>query len=277
MRRDALRGPLLTWGPAVLGLLAWTLSAQGAVPPARWAGGALLAFVLPGFAATGALFLTRPLSTVERAVLAPALSLAVVVLGGLIVDVLGMRLTAGTWGGLTAIATVLLAGVRYLREFLAARDAARDGRPVTVDAVPDEESGRFAAADRRTAVLKLGSLALVAVLIGGAFWIAMRSAHHPTGAGYTALSIIQEDDNNPSDGMRPVTVAVECHEDDTTRYLVQVQGAPSGTLIRTVVSLDPGEVWKSDLLVPGADKVTAELFKGTDTTPYRSVFLSGLP
>lgn len=272
MRRDALRAPLVTWGPAVLALLAWALTAQGAVPPARWAGGALLAFALPGIAATGALFPTRPLSNVERAVLAPALSLAVVVLGGLLVDVLGMRLTAGTWGGLTAIATVVLAAVRYLREFL----AARDGRPVTVDAVPDEESGRFAAADRRTAVLKLGSLALVAVLLGGAFWIAMRGAHHQTEAGYTALSIIQEDDNNPGDGMRPVTVAVECHEDDTTRYLVQVQGAPSGTVTRIVVSLDPGEVFKSDLLVPSADKVTAELFKGTDTTPYRSVFLSGL-
>jgi len=272
MRRDALRAPLVTWGPAVLALLAWALTAQGAVPPARWAGGALLAFALPGIAATGALFPTRPLPNVERAVLAPALSLAVVVLGGLLVDVLGMRLTAGTWGGLTAIATVVLAALRYLREFL----AARDGRPVTVDAVPDEESGRFAAADDRTVALKLGSLALVAVLLGGAFWIAMRSAVNQPEPGYTALSIVQEDDNNRSDALRPVTIAVECHEDDTTQYRVEVKGAKSGVLSRFFVTLDPGEVWKSDLQVPNTDKVTADLFKGTDSTPYRSVFLSGL-
>jgi hypothetical protein len=271
-RPDALRAALAIWGPAALALLAWPLTGQGAVPPARWAGGALLAFVLPGAAATGALFFTRALSTVERVVLAPALSLAVVVLGGLLVDVLGMRLTAGTWGGLTAIATVVLAGVRYLRWFL----ATRDGRPVTVEAAPDEESGRFASADGRTAALKLGSLALVAVLLGGAFWIATRSSHNQPEAGYTTLSIVQEDDDNPGDGMRPVTIAVECHEDGTTRYVVQVQGTQSGMLTRLTISLDPGDVWKRDLLVPNGDKVTANLFKGTGTTPYRSVFLSGL-
>ena len=273
MRRpDAWRAALVAWGPAAVALLAWPLTVQGAVPPVRWVCGALLAFVLPGLAATGALFVARPLSTVERAVLAPALSLAVVVLGGLLVDVLGMRLTAGTWGGLTAIATVVLAGVRHLRWYR----STVDGQAVTVDAVPDEESGRFAAADGRTVALKLGSLALVAVLLGGAFWIAMRSAVNQPEPGYTALSIVQEDDNNRSDALRPVTIAVECHEDDTTQYRVEVKGAKSGVLSRFFVTLDPGEVWKSDLQVPNTDKVTADLFKGTDSTPYRSVFLSGL-
>jgi hypothetical protein len=271
-RRDALRAAFADWGPAALALLAWPLTVQGALPPARWAAGALLAFVLPGVAATGALFLNRSLSNVERAVLAPALSLAIVVLGGLLVDVLGLRLTPGTWGGLTAIATVLLAGVRYLRRFL----AAREGRPVTAQAVPDEESGRFAAAGGRTVALKLGSLALVAVLLGGAFWIAMRSAHNQPEAGYTALSMVQEDDHNPSDGLRPVTISVECHETGITRYVVQVRGAETGVLTTYTISLDRDDVWKRDILVPTGDKVTADLFKGADTTPYRSVFISGL-
>jgi uncharacterized membrane protein len=270
-RLEARRAALIAWAPAMAALVAWLLSAQHAVPPARWAAGLLLAFVVPGMAATAALFFGRPLSTMERVVLAPALSLATLVLGGLLLDALGLRLTAGSWGGLTAVATVVLAGVGYLRWLRATRGS----RTVMVEAVPDDDAGRFAPATNRQLVLKLGSLVLAAALLGGASWVALHSATNQSQAGFTALSMVHADDANQTDTLRPVTLAVFSHETVSTQYFLRLSGAQS-VLNQFTISLQPGEVWQTVVQVPFGEKVTADLFKGVSTTPYRSVYVSGL-
>jgi len=71
--------------------------------------GLLLALVLPGMAITEGVLRGRKLARVERIVLAPALSLAVLVLAGLIVYATGFRLEKVAWTSATA--GVTLAGL----------------------------------------------------------------------------------------------------------------------------------------------------------------------
>ncbi|GAA5181291.1 hypothetical protein GCM10023322_15570 [Rugosimonospora acidiphila] len=311
--------------PAALALLAWLVALQHAVGPARVVAGLLLVFVLPGVAGNLALFpdtgtgagagadSARP-SRLERVVLVPALSLAVPVIGGVLLDVVGLHLTAGTWGGLGALTTVVLAGVGYLRgrHGLGAPAGQRPGdlsaaatqvitaqatrippgttqavrtqaiktqavsaqasttQAVTTQAVRPPE-GRWS---RRTA-LRLAPLGLAVVVLAGAAYIGLHSANLQRREAFTALSMLPDDDPNSTDQVRPVTLSVDCHEVEQTRYTVQVQeGDADGP--RYQVSLAPGEVWKQDLNVPISDRVTANLFKGDGTTPYRTVFVSGL-
>lgn len=75
--------------------------------PLAVAGGLLLAFVLPGLALSAIIFRNRTLSPVERTVLAPALSLAVLVTGGLLLYVAGFALNRTSWTLAVAGATLL--------------------------------------------------------------------------------------------------------------------------------------------------------------------------
>jgi hypothetical protein len=70
------------------------------------AGGLLLGLVLPGLALTAIIFRHRTLSAVERTVLAPALSLAVLVVSGLLLHVADFRLDRVSWTLAAAGATL---------------------------------------------------------------------------------------------------------------------------------------------------------------------------
>src|SRR4051812_14712464 len=78
-------------------------------PPAAVPAGLLLAFVLPGCAVVTAALGWVRLSAVERTVLVPAVSLAVVVLGGLGLNAARIRLDRASWTALTVAVTVLAA------------------------------------------------------------------------------------------------------------------------------------------------------------------------
>jgi len=97
--------------PAARGLAAVTVLAAAAVlagpPPAAIAGGLLLGLVLPGVALSAVLFRGRALTAVERSVLAPALSLAVLVIAGLVVYASGFALDRVAWTSATAVVTLL--------------------------------------------------------------------------------------------------------------------------------------------------------------------------
>ncbi len=75
--------------------------------PLAVVGGLLLGFVLPGLALTAIIFRNRTLSAVERTVLAPALSLAVLVVSGLLLFAAGFRLDRLSWTLAAAGATLL--------------------------------------------------------------------------------------------------------------------------------------------------------------------------
>jgi uncharacterized membrane protein len=264
---------VIAWAPAVAAVLAWPLAQQDAVPPARWAAGVLLAFLLPGLSLTAVLFFGRALSMVERAVLAPALSLAVLVLGGLVLNALRIRLTAQSWATLTASTTVVLAGAGYARWWL----TTRHGGTPPVEVPRGGGAGHAQKASRATLVLKLASLAAIVILLAGASWLAITDAvKQQTQDTFTELSIVPEHDSNPTVGQRTVDIAVASHERGMTHYVMRVRGEQGPVLNQYTISLYPLQTWKQKVEVPVAQKVTAELFKGTDTTPYRTVFLSGL-
>ena len=75
--------------------------------PLALVGGLLLALILPGLAVTETVLRGRKLARVERVVLAPALSLAVLVLAGLIVYITGFRLEKVAWTSATVGVTLL--------------------------------------------------------------------------------------------------------------------------------------------------------------------------
>jgi hypothetical protein len=211
--------------------------------------GLLLALVLPGAAATAALFTGRVVSTVERLVLVPALSLAVLVLGGLGLYACGVPLVRWSWAALAAGATALGALVAYLRR---RRGAGRAGR------VPP--------AWQRTA-RHLLPLAVAAALLGGAGWVSVASAHAQwSRTAVVALSMTTAD--RATTGTRTVTIAVR----GSGTYRVRVTG-PDG-YDRTLPVTTSG-TWHTTLSVPAAERVTAQLFRTGDTTAYRTVYLDG--
>ena len=92
-------------------LAAVTVAAGAAVlvgpQPVSTAGGLLLGFVLPGLALTATLLRGRTLTPVERTMLAPALSLAVLVIAGLAIYLSGFVLNRIAWTSATVGVTLM--------------------------------------------------------------------------------------------------------------------------------------------------------------------------
>ncbi|WP_306211627.1 hypothetical protein [Actinoplanes sp. RD1] len=114
--------------------------------PFAVAGGLLLGFLLPGAALTQALFPVRVLTRIERTVLAPALSLATLVLGGLLLYVCRAPLGRVSWTALTAGVTVLALIATTIPRLRSTGGAAEDVtstgdiRPARVAAAPGAAS-----------------------------------------------------------------------------------------------------------------------------------------
>jgi hypothetical protein len=233
--------------------------------------GLLLALVLPGVALTAALFGGRALSTVERLVLPPALSFAVLILGGLGVYALGVALNRASWTALTAGVTVI-AGIntalwQRLRPSTASpsvTETALIGRVL----VPEQEKVRLS-----TLFWRIVPLIVAVVMVVGAGAIAWRGANADHRA-YTSLSVVPAPDNEAHPGRRTVVLAVHCEEDGTTGYRLRVLG-DNGFQATFDLTLRPGTDWAQPLQVPPTGTVTADLFKGSGPSPYRTVYLAG--
>ena len=107
-------------------LAAVTVVAAAAVlagpDPVAVAGGLLLAFALPGVALTAVLFRGRDLNAVERVLLAPALSLGLLILSGLVMYAAGIDLDRTAWTSATAGVTL----IALLRAVLPGRESTLD-------------------------------------------------------------------------------------------------------------------------------------------------------
>ena len=103
--------------------------------PTAIAGGMLLGFVLPGLALTEVLFRRRTLSPVERIVLAPALSLAVLIVSGLLLYVAGVHLDRTSW-------TLAAAGVALVVAAADRGGAAGRAGPATTNRPRSDELAR---------------------------------------------------------------------------------------------------------------------------------------
>jgi hypothetical protein len=210
--------------------------------------GLLLAFVLPGAALVAALFPRRGLSRLERAVLCVALSLAVLVLGGLALHAAGVRLSTVSWLALTGGVTLLAALVAYLRR---------------VDWAPFP----------RVAVRPLAPLALAAALLGGAAWLSLATAQRQTAATpVTALSIVDVSGADTAGDTRSLTLEVTNQEAVAASYALTVTGT-KGYAVTLQLTVSRAAPWRRSLTVPLTDQVTASLYRAGDTSPYRTVHL----
>lgn len=237
-------------------------------PVAAVAGGALLAFVLPGTALVGALFGdSRTLRRLERYVLAGALSLAVLILGGLLLYAVGIRLRMPSWTALTGAVTLAGAAVTYVRAARVARGgtgpraAARTGT-----------GGRDAVRLARRAA----PLALALALLGGAAWVSVASAHREAAATtVTALSIVSAENPDPAtSSTRRVLYAVTTQGTTPASFTLEVRG-PDGYAVSLTLTVSKRSSWYHTLEVPVTDRVTASLYRGGESTPYRTVYLHG--
>jgi hypothetical protein len=204
------------------------------VPVLEVAAGLALALVLPGHALVGALGRGRRWSRVEWIVLTPAFSLAVLVLGGMVLNAAHASLDTPAWA-------LLSGGVTLAALF-----------------VPAGRRPRFN--PRLATPLVLASLILV--LAG---WISLRSAAEQRDAvAVTSLS------------MRPVggevRLDVQTQNASAATYRLVVSG-PDGFRATFAPPVGPDGRWDHDLAVPADGRVTADLYRAGDATPYRSVFL----
>lgn len=114
---DTVSSAILRGGGLSAAALLSALFVWAGPRPTTVAAGLLLAFVLPGAAVASALLRGPRLSGVERIILVPALSMAVLVLGGLALNVCRVRLTEVSWTALTVSATILGAAAGVARSW----------------------------------------------------------------------------------------------------------------------------------------------------------------
>ncbi len=116
MNAELTRGLTYLTPPVQTAVVTVASAAAALAGPAPLAvtGGLLLGFVLPGLALIALIFRNRTLSAVERTVLAPALSLAVLVASGLLLYAAGVTLNRVSWTLAAAGVTLLALGLRAL-------------------------------------------------------------------------------------------------------------------------------------------------------------------
>jgi hypothetical protein len=207
---------------------------------------------------------------VERLVLPPALSCAVLILGGLGMYASGVLLTRISWTALTAGVTVLAGLVAVLRRRapVAATPAVTETAMLGRVLVSEQER-----LSPRTAAWRLAPLVIAVLLAVGAGLLAFGGANHDHRT-FTALALVPAPAPDDRSGLRSVQLSVRCQEEHPTDYSLRVV-VDQGVIQTFAVSLRPGGAWAQTLQVPSAGTVTAELFRGNDTAPYRSVHLAG--
>ena len=272
--------------------------------PLAVAGGLLLGFVLPGTALTLALFRGRTLTSIERTTLAPALSMAVVIVAGLVLHACGADLDRVSWtvatAGVTLLALVVPAvlprrvpavvepveeaprpvGERLSRIQVAPGDVAviAEARTVVMSVVPAEDEEQAAAegkSQRGRLVRQLLPLVLVLAVLGGASWLSFGTSRETYETTVTALSA---GPSGPVDaaGNRTVAVSVSGLVRTDGPYTLVVTGAPGTTATRRVIAVTGAGEWTETLTMPGAQRMTVNLYRSGDTTAYRTLFISAV-
>lgn len=276
MRREFARSLLVALvAPAVtiLGLLAggWWTSPAGNI--LEIAAGLSLVLILPGFTLTTALWPRRPegskvgstlpgrtVGDLERLAWSLGLSIAVAVIGALLLNLLPGGLTRASWLvllGTWAIVAVVAATAR--------RHTVRQERNgVRVRAGQSWSRPRY-----RQAAASITAIAVV----GSALWLACSSAASVSHAGFTQLWLVPQTnrDNDISSATR-AQLGVHGYEPGNTRYRLVLRS--NDTIIATwSFTLITDDVWQQMVDLPHGQQLAADLYRNDDRTPYRYVVL----
>ncbi|MFI7602964.1 hypothetical protein [Actinoplanes sp. NPDC049681] len=272
--------------------------------PLTVAGGLLLALVLPGVAVTEALFTRRTLTAVERTLLAPALSMGVLVVAGFAIYLCGVPLDRLSWtvatGSLTLVALALpmvlpkRAAVapapvgeeprpvveRRSRIDLTPRDATvmAEARTIIMSVAPPEDEEQAAAeekAQRSRLVRQLLPLVLVLAVLGGASWLSFGTSRETFETTVTALSAAP---SGPVDarGNRVVAVSASGLVASDGPYTLTVSAAAGGTPTRRVITPVGDGSWSEQLTMPGDQRMTVSLYRAGDTGAFRTLYISAV-
>ncbi|AGL18378.1 hypothetical protein [Actinoplanes sp. N902-109] len=295
----------LVWAGTSLSALAVLLGPA----PVSVPGGLLLGFVLPGAALTGALLRRRELTTVERIALAPALSMATLVVTGLLLYVCRVPLDRSSWTAATAGVSVLgllATALRRPAPETGPSDAgppdaepldagpldagAPAGGPVPVGPVPEMADAHtivmsvvpparqeVVAAEYRAKRARLVRqslpLLLVVAVLGGASWLSLRTSAETSRTTVTALSAAPASPVN-SAGNRTVVVSASGLAAAEGPYTVRVSAVAGRTARTRTVAVTGAGTWSETMTVPGGVRVTIGLYRSGDTTAYRSISVS---
>ncbi|BCJ48554.1 hypothetical protein Asp14428_00290 [Actinoplanes sp. NBRC 14428] len=263
--------------------------------PLAVAGGLLLGFVLPGAALTGALLRGRTLTAVERTLLAPALSLATLVVGGLLVHLCRLPLNRWSWTVATGGIALLALAVQVVLPGPAvtgppAEEAApvpagsweaaavAEGRTVVMTVAPhtsEEPADADDKARRIRLVKQLLPLVLVLAVLGGASWLSFGTSRETYETTVTALSAAP---SGPVDaaGDRVVAMAASGLVAADGPYTLTVTGAAGTAPIRRIITPGRDGAWSENLTLPGDERVTVNLYRAGDTAAYRTLAISAV-
>ncbi|GGN06926.1 hypothetical protein FHR83_002369 [Actinoplanes campanulatus] len=228
-------------------------------------GGLLLAFVLPGLAINDALFRPgrRDIGVVERTILVPALSLAVLVLGGLLLWGAGGNLNRTSWMLVCAMGTLIAIGVAVYRTHTGA----------TVAASPGKAGGERRAVSKQRLIRDVLPLALAAVMLAGVGIWSFADSEQTYDIAVTSLSAAPPGAVDPA-GNRPVQVTAAGLSASAGPYTMVVTGTSGEELSRHDITPDTDGDWTGRLTVPADERVTVNLFRGGETAAFRTLIIA---
>ena len=251
-------------------------------------GGLLLAFGLPGFALTTAVFRERiSLAPVERLMLVPALSLATLVLGGIVAWVAGLPLHRWTWLGISGVVTLVALATTVIWPVpvpTAAATAAKLPTPedstVVLPVTPDRERtlqqeppGWWSRLIPAQPAHTLVPFVLTGLLLGGAGWFSVWTSKRTHDVTVTALSAAPPSSADNL-GDRTVTVTATGLTATGAPYALAVISPVGDETFRQALTPDPKGAWTGTVTVPDGERTTIGLFRSGDTTAYRTVIIA---
>jgi hypothetical protein len=262
-------------------------------PPITIIGGILLGFVLPGLALTEALFRRRTLTAVERTMLAPALSLAVLVIAGLVIYVAGYALDRVAWTSAALVVTLgalVFPGVpiRNRVERMAAAAAASNDKtemiPIIRDGDPDPRTHKpvlppplILTKEKpplKRIARQLVPMVLVLAMLGFAGWFSFSNSRQGYDVGVTALTATKPTDPDPA-GDRSLEVKATGLLAADGPYSVVVTGDAGTAAVRRTVPVPVSGTWVERMTV-GPERTTISLYRSGDSTAYRTLYVSAV-
>jgi hypothetical protein len=230
----------------------------------------LLVVLAPGYSVMLAACPGPSIAGTERLVLSVGVSMALAVLGGLLLNWTPWGLRPESW-------VVLLSGVTLVAAVVAFARLRKPRTSARVNGRPARSHGRFG----------IGSVCLVTLavtIVSATIFLARISADTPIEAGFSDLWML------PDEGAatQSVRLGVRSQEGTLTSYRLRldVDGAPEASW--DIVDLAPGEVWQSTVALPpdtdrsavvearlyrAAESVVGQAKVGDAETPYRRVEL----
>jgi uncharacterized membrane protein len=218
-----------------------------------------LVLALPGYALIAAMDPGRHAGGIERAVMTPALSIAITILGGLLLNLTPWGLRREMWALLLGGFSLAMAGVAVTRR---KKIAANPDAPVA----PSRPVLRL----RPQQIALLG---MAALLLIGAVVVARYGALNQPTEGFTQLWLQQVAGAAPG----TVRLGVSNEEQQPVRYVLRMSAGERVLAEWDDIELQPGARWENTETLPadlGAGlPVEAALYREGEAEPYRRVHL----